>query len=101
MIFESFASAKNHWTLLSFDGWKDKKQTEFAYYRNIYIENQKNFSDKFIRTTPARAPQNYFSNGCMTLFRVDTGDIISLFSLNHESIFKFESSLTVHISYMI
>ena len=84
MIFESFANAANHWTLLSFDGWKDKKQIEFAYYRDIYIENQKNFSDEFIRTTPARAPQNFFSKGYITLFRGDTSDIIPPFSLNCE-----------------
>ena len=84
MIFESFANAANHWTLLSFDGWKDKKQIEFAYYRDIYIENQKNVSEEFIRTTPARAPQNFFSKGYITLFRGDTNDIIPPFSLNCE-----------------
>ena len=38
---------------------------EFAYYKDLYIENQRNLTDEFIITTPARAPLNYFSNGYM------------------------------------
>ena len=36
---------------------------EFAYYKDLYIENQRNLTNEFIITTPARAPQNYFSSG--------------------------------------
>ena len=38
---------------------------EFAYYKDLYIENQRNLTDELIITTPARAPLNYFSNGYM------------------------------------
>ena len=41
----------------------DKRETEFAYYKDLYIENQKNVSGEFIKTATARAPRNYFSNG--------------------------------------
>ena len=65
MIFKSFTNSTDHLTLLSYDGWDwdDRNHIEFAYYRDLYIGNQKNFSDEFIITTPARAPANYFSNG--------------------------------------
>ena len=63
MILKSFVNATNHLSLLSFDGWDDERQKEFAYYKDLYIENQKSFSDEVIITTPARAPMNYFSNG--------------------------------------
>ena len=28
----------------------DKRETEFAYYKDLYIENQKNVSGEFIKT---------------------------------------------------
>ena len=46
---------------------EDDKTDEYAYYRDIYIENQKNFSDELIVTAPARAPQSFLRNGYMTL----------------------------------
>ena len=65
MTLKSFTDSIDHLTLLSYDGWDwdDRNHIEFAYYRDLYIGNQKNFSDEFIITTPARAPANYFSNG--------------------------------------
>ena len=66
MFFKSFANATNHLTLLSYDGWEDDKTDEYVYYRDIYIENQKNFSDELIVTAPARAPQSFLRNGYMT-----------------------------------
>ena len=69
MIFKSFVNTTDHVTLLSYDDWEEKDEkifNQFAYYRDIYIENQKSLSNEFIITTPARAPQNYFRNGYMT-----------------------------------
>ena len=66
---KSFGIAKkndNHLSLLSYDGWMNKREMEFAYYKDLYIENQKNISEEFIITEGARAPQNYLSNGYMT-----------------------------------
>ena len=59
---KSYSDAKQYPTLLS-HRWKGKKEMEFAYYRDLYIENEKNLSDEFIVTTPARAPRNYYRNG--------------------------------------
>lgn len=59
---KSFDDAEQHPTLLSHP-WKGKKEMEFAYYRDLYIKNEKNHSDEFIVTTPARAPRNYYRNG--------------------------------------
>ena len=61
-------NAENHLSLLSYDYWEDIEEEEtraelFAYYKDLYIENPKNVSDEIMITTPARAPQNYFSNG--------------------------------------
>ena len=54
-----------HLSLLSYDLWPDKREREFAYYKDLYIENQKNISGEFIKTIPARAPRNYYRNGYM------------------------------------
>ena len=67
---KSFANAENHLSLLSYDQWEDIEEEEaraelFAYYKDLYIKNPRNVSDEIMITTPARAPQNYFSDGSM------------------------------------
>ena len=50
---KSFGTAKKfdyHLSLLSYDRWGDKRETEFAYYKDLFIENQKNVSGEFIKT---------------------------------------------------
>ena len=65
-IIKSFAKKfDNHLSLLSYDRWTGKREMEFAYYNDLYIQNPSNISDEFIITTPARAPLNYFGNGYM------------------------------------
>ena len=66
---KSFGTAKkfDHLSLLSYDGWDDKRHREFAYYKDLYIENQRVVSDEFIKTKTARGPRNYFRNGYMSL----------------------------------
>ena len=66
--FQSFDNAKQSPTLLSHQ-WKNNswQDIEFAYYKDLYINNQENLSNEFIVTTPFRAPQNYYSNGYMIL----------------------------------
>lgn len=61
--YQSYANEKDQLTLLSYDKWDLETETKFAYYRDLYIGNQKNFSESFIQTTPARAPQNFFRKG--------------------------------------
>ena len=57
--------------MLSYDHWTDNKiKREFAYYKDLYIENRRNISDEFIITTPARAPENYFSKGYMVCVEI-------------------------------
>ena len=66
--FDNATKLKEHPTLLSYV-WEKKnpeKESEFAYYRDLYIENQKTISEEFIITEGARAPQNYLSNGYTT-----------------------------------
>ena len=59
---KSFGDAEQHPTLLS-HRWKGEKEMEFAYYRDLYIKNEKNHSDEFIVTSAARAPRNYYRKG--------------------------------------
>ena len=58
-FFSSFTNTDDQLTLLSYDKWDDKTENEYAYYRDLYIENQRNVSDGHIQTTPMRAPRNY------------------------------------------
>ena len=74
---KSFANAKNHLSLLSYGQWEDIEGEEtrkdlFAYNKDLYIENPRNISDEIMITTPARAPQNYFSDGYMNLLWILT-----------------------------
>ena len=68
---KSLNNAKQSTTLLSHD-WKKKswQDIEFAYYRDLYINNQQNLSNEFIVTTPFRAPQNYYSNGYLICLKL-------------------------------
>ena len=66
--FQSFDNGKQSPTLLSHKWKKNSWQDiEFAYYKDLYINNQENLTNEFIVTTPFRAPQNYYSNGYMIL----------------------------------
>merc|ERR1719454_2574202 len=69
----------NHLSLLSYDRWTGKREMEFAYYNDLYIQNPSNISDEFIVTTPARAPLNHFSESALFYFTFDPAIVYDYF----------------------
>ena len=81
--FDNATRLQNHPTLLSYD-WKEKnpeKESEFAYYRDLYIENQKTISEEFIR-------------------RPQRSSLLSTFPCSSDLILKVYTKVTYAVSFV-